>query len=113
VKLFELVVLAIVPLVIAVGQLLFKLVSVLAPEVNGMEGVLFYDFRLWIAIALYGGGNHCLDSGYQGNIPIGRRSMKTEESKGRKRTGLEFLRCRGRADSPAGDEIGTRGHDRY
>jgi drug/metabolite transporter (DMT)-like permease len=73
VKLFELVVLASVPLVIAVGQILFKLVSVSAPEINGMEGVLalFYDLRLWIAIALYGGATIAWIPAIRG-IPIGQ-----------------------------------------
>ena len=72
-KLFEFVVLASVPLVIAVGQILFKLVSVSAPEVNGVQGVvaLFYDWRLWLAVALYGGATIAWIPAIRG-IPIGQ-----------------------------------------
>lgn len=55
-KNLELVLAAIVPLVIAVGQILFKTVSISAPEVRGLPGVvtLFADWRMWIALVLYG-----------------------------------------------------------
>ncbi len=52
----HLVILALVPLVIAVGQILFKLVSTGQPEVRGVSGALIYfaDWRLWLALLLYG-----------------------------------------------------------
>jgi undecaprenyl phosphate-alpha-L-ara4N flippase subunit ArnE len=52
----HLVILALVPLVIAVGQILFKLVSSGQAEVRGVSGTLVYlaDWRLWLALILYG-----------------------------------------------------------
>ncbi len=52
----HLVILALVPLVIAVGQILFKLVSTGQPEVRSVPGALIYfaDWRLWLALLLYG-----------------------------------------------------------
>ena len=52
----HLAILALVPLVIAVGQILFKLVSAGQPEVRGVSGAIIYfaDWRLWLALLLYG-----------------------------------------------------------
>lgn len=52
----HLVILALVPLIIAVGQILFKLVSTGQGEVRGVSGALSYfaDWRLWLALILYG-----------------------------------------------------------
>jgi undecaprenyl phosphate-alpha-L-ara4N flippase subunit ArnE len=52
----HLLVLALVPLVIAVGQVLFKIVSTAPAEVRGISGILVYglDWRLWLALVLYG-----------------------------------------------------------
>ncbi len=55
-KTFDLVILIVVPLVIAIGQILFKTVSTSAPEVRSLSAVLglFADWRLWLALVLYG-----------------------------------------------------------
>jgi undecaprenyl phosphate-alpha-L-ara4N flippase subunit ArnE len=55
-KPFDIVVLIVVPLVIAIGQTLFKTVSTSAPEVRSLSAVLglFADWRLWLALVLYG-----------------------------------------------------------
>ena len=55
-KPFDLGVLLAVPLVIAIGQILFKIVSVSVPEVRDVSGVLgiLVEWRLWLALALYG-----------------------------------------------------------
>ncbi|MDP9137893.1 MAG: EamA family transporter [Pseudomonadota bacterium] len=52
----HLIILAVVPLVIAVGQILFKLVSTGQAEVRSVSGSLVYiaDWRLWLALILYG-----------------------------------------------------------
>ena len=55
-KAFDVAVLVVVPLVIAVGQILFKAVSTSAPEVRDLNAIfgLFADWRLWVALVLYG-----------------------------------------------------------
>lgn len=55
-KPFDILVLAVVPLVIAIGQILFKTVGTSAPEVRNLAALmgLFVDWRLWLALALYG-----------------------------------------------------------
>jgi undecaprenyl phosphate-alpha-L-ara4N flippase subunit ArnE len=52
----HLVVLALVPLIIAVGQVLFKIVSTGPADGRGMSAMLIYagDWRLWLALLLYG-----------------------------------------------------------
>jgi undecaprenyl phosphate-alpha-L-ara4N flippase subunit ArnE len=52
----QIIILALVPLIIAVGQVLFKLVSTGQAEVRGVSGVFSYfaDWRLWLALFLYG-----------------------------------------------------------